>query len=171
MELKSQDTLLALKYWSMARNGGMDSIRIISDSIGISAGEISKGTKRLVAAKLLVKREDRYFTESGALLEWLCYGVRYAYPAQSIGYGRGMPTAWNCTILKSEVMPPMPAHVWQQAGGEAEGVLVEPFHASVPYAAARDKLLYEVLSLTEAIRLGKPRELAIARAMLVEKIK
>lgn len=171
MELKSQDTLLALKYWSMAQGGRSDSVRLISELTGISAGEISKSTKRLITARLLVKREERYFTESGALLEWLCYGVRYAYPWQNSGYGRGMPTAWNCPILKSDVMPPVPALVWQQTGGVMEGIYVEPFHAAVPFAAARDPLLYEVLSLVDAIRIGKPRELAIARSMLTEKIK
>lgn len=171
MELKSQDTLLALKYWSLRKSGQTISVRAIAEAIGISAGEVSKSTRRLVASRLVVERDGSVFAESGALLEWLCYGVRYAYPQQSTGYGRGMPTAWNCPILTSDMMPPDPPLVWQQAGGSVEGILMQPFHEAVPYAAAQDELLYRALSLIEAVRVGKPRELAIARNLLKELIK
>jgi hypothetical protein len=171
MELKSQDTLLALKYWSLRKSGQASSVRAIAEAIGISAGEVSKSTRRLVASRLVVERDGSVFAESGALLEWLCYGVRYVYPQQSTGYGRGMPTAWNCPILTSDMMPPDPPLVWQQAGGAVEGILMQPFHDAVPYAAAQDELLYCALSLIEAVRVGKPRELAIARNLLKELIK
>jgi len=117
MSLKPQDTLLALKYWSLKQGGQEISMRGISSSIGISASEVSKATKRLVASRLAVERAGGVFAESGALLEWLCYGVRYAYPQESIGYGRGMATSWNCPMLVSEVVPPSPAFVWPIPGG------------------------------------------------------
>ena len=171
MELKPQDTLLALKYWSIAVDQTTMTVRELADQVGISASEVSKGTQRLFLSHLLVQRDGRTFTENGALLEWLSYGVRYAYPQQSVGYGRGLPTAWNCSLVQSDMSPPSPAWVWQQAGGSEEGILVQPFHAAVPHAAASDKRLYQALSLLEAIRGGKPRELAIARRLLTQLIK
>ena len=75
MELKSQDTLLVLKYWSLMQVGQASSVRGISESIGISASEVSKGSKRLMASHLVVERSGRLFAESGALLEWLCYEI------------------------------------------------------------------------------------------------
>ena len=141
-------------------------MRDIASSIGISAGEVSKGTKRLVAAKLLNNRDGRVAPEAGALLEWLSYGVRYAYCQSSIGYGRGMATSWNCPILNSEMVPPTPALVWPMPGGDVEGAWIMPFHKSVPFAASSDHQLYRALSLLEAIRGGKPRELKIARKLL-----
>jgi len=171
MELKSQDTLLALKYWSLKLDGQESSVRGIAEAIGISASEVSKGTKRLVASHLVVQRSGRVFAESGALLEWLCYGVRYAYPQENVGYGRGMATSWNCPVLKSEVSAPVPPLVWSVSGGDVEGVLIKPLHDSVPLAASRDEQLYRAMSLLEAIRGGKPRELAIARDLLARLIK
>lgn len=171
MELKSQDTLLALKYWSLKQAMRDSSVRGISEAIGISASEVSKGTKRLVSSHLVVERSGSVFAESGALLEWLCYGVRYAYPQESIGYGRGMATSWNCPVLESEVTPPIPPLVWSVSGGDVEGALIKPIHNSVPQAASRDELLYRAMSLLEAIRGGKPRELAIARKLLTMLIK
>lgn len=171
MELKSQDTLLALKYWSLKLSGLESSVRGISESIGISPGEVSKGTQRLKASLLVVERNGRVYAETGALLEWLSYGVRYAYPQEAIGYGRGMATSWNCPVLESEVSPPSPPWVWPVPGGDVEGALIRPIHASVPLAASVDENLYRVMALLDAVRGGKPRELAIARNLLEKLIK
>ncbi len=171
MELKRQDTLIAIKYWSLRRDKQESSVRNLAEVIGISASEVSKGTKRLIASKLLVERSGDIFAESGALSEWLCYGVRYAYPQESIGYGRGMATSWNCPVLESEVVPPSPPFVWSVPGGEYDGALISPIHDSVPFAASHDENVYRVMSLLEAIRGGRPRELKIAREMLTSLIK
>lgn len=171
VQLKPQDTLLALKYWSMRKNDQSDSVREIAESVGISAGEVSKGSKRLIAARIAVARRGILFIESGALVEWLSYGVRYAYPQESSGYGRGMATSWNCPVLESEMVAPNPALVWPVAGGDADGTFIDPFHDSVPIAASHDELIYKALSLLEAIRGGKPRELTVARRMMNELIK
>ena len=171
MQLKPQDTVLAIKYWSIKKANRNNSVREISALTGISAGEVSKGTKRLLAAHIVVSRDGQVFVESGALLEWLTFGVRYAYPQESVGYGRGMPTSWNCPVLKSEMVPSSPAWVWPVAGGDSDGVLIKPVHGSVPFAASHDVELYRVFSLLEAIRGGKPRELAISRDLLRDIIK
>lgn len=171
MELKPQDTLLAIKYWSLKRDGQESSVRGLAEAIGISASEVSKGSKRLMASHLVVERSGSIYVESGALLEWFCYGVRYAYPQESIGYGRGMATSWNCPVLESEVVSPTPPIVWPVQGGDIDGALISPIHNSVPFAASRDEQLYRVMSLLEAIRGGKPRELAIARERLTSLIK
>lgn len=166
MSLKPQDTLVALKYWSLNDQSLRQSVRELAESIGISAGEVSKGVKRLVSAHLLVERDGMVFAEKSALLEWLAYGIRYAYPQQSAGYGRGMATSWNCPLLKSEMVAPDPALVWSARAGNVEGIQIRPFHESVPFAAGNDPQLYQILSLLEAVRGGKPRELVIARKLL-----
>ncbi|MCP3690018.1 MAG: hypothetical protein GY784_16565 [Gammaproteobacteria bacterium] len=171
MRIKPQDTLLLLKYWSLRLEDNKSGVRSIAEAIGISVSEVSKGTKRLVASHLVVERSGVVYAESGALLEWLCYGVRYAYPLESVGYGRGMATSWNCPVLKSEMVAPSPPLVWPVAGGDIEGALIRPIHNSVPFAAGRDERLYRAISLVEAIRGGKPRELVIARDLLTKLVK
>lgn len=155
MELKPQDSLLAIKYWALKQQAQESGVRAIAESIGISASEVSKGTKRLVASHLVVVRQGSVFAESGALLEWLSYGIRYAYPIESIGYGRGMATSWNCPLLHSEVVPPSPPFVWSVPGGEIDGTLIKPIHDSVPFASRNDSHLYHALSLLDAVRGGK----------------
>lgn len=164
--LKPQDTLLALKYWSLRRNQQHLAVRELASSLEISASEVSKGAKRLVAARLLVERDNAYHAEANALTEWLSFGVRYAFPVEQRGFGRGMGTAWTCALVKTDVVPPNPGTVWSALGGAQEGIFVEPIYKGVPLAASQDPLLYQALALVDAIRLGKPRELAIARAHL-----
>jgi len=164
--LKPQDTLLALKFWSMKDQGARLSVRELAESIKVSSGEISKSTRRLLAAHLVVERDGSVHAETSGLREWLCYGVRYAYPVDRIGFGRGLPTAWNCPHVKTDIRPPEPPFVWSVSGGSVEGVMIRPIHESVPFAASNDPLLYQALSLVDAVRLGKPRELAIAREAL-----
>lgn len=164
--LKPQDTLLALKYWSLRRSGQHLAVRDLAGSLDISASEVSKGARRLLASRLLVERDGAYHTEVYALTEWLSYGVRYAYPAEEKGYGRGMGTSWTCKIVESDIVPPVPGTVWAMPGGQQEGIIVAPIYKGVPLAASQDPLLYQALALVDAIRLGKPRELAIARASL-----
>ncbi len=171
MELKPQDTLLVLKYWSLNQSEMGSSVRSISEAIGISASEVSKGSKRLISSHLVVERSGRMFAEKGALVEWLNYGVRYAYPQENTGYGRGMATSWNCPVLVSEVSAPIPPLVWAVPAGEVEGAIIKPIHNSVPLAASRDEGLYRIMSIVEAIRGGKPRELAIARDLLASVVK
>ena len=74
-------------------------------------------------------------------------------------------------MLKSEITPPIPPLVWPVSGGEVDGALIKPIHGSVPFAARRDEYLYRAMSLLEAIRGGKPRELYIARELLNKLIK
>lgn len=164
--LKPQDTLLALKYWSLRRNRQHLAMRDVADALLLSASEVSKGAKRLVTAKLLVEREGVFYAEANGLTEWLSYGVRYAFPIEEKGYGRGMGTGWTCELVRSDIVPPTPGTVWASAGGPQEGVVVEPIYKGVPTAASKDPALYQALALVDAIRLGKPRELAIARASL-----
>lgn len=170
MSLKPQDSLLLLKYWSLNKGGLVYSMREIAKLIAISSGEVSKAAKRLVDTQLLVDRNGMLYAESSAMIEWFCFGVRYAYPQAFLGYGRGIPTSWNCPHLDSEMTAPSPALVWAMPNGTTEGILVSPFHDSVAYAASRDNNLYIALSLVEAIRGGKPRELKIARRLFTQLI-
>lgn len=171
MQLKAQDTLLALKLWSLNSSGEVFAMRDLAELIAISVGEVSKGVRRLRLSRLVVERDGVFYVEKGALLEWVSFGVRYAYPQENVGYGRGIATAWNCPLIQSDIVPPQPPLVWPASGGDSEGVLIQAIHPSVPFAISRDKNLYQAFALLEVIRGGKPRELAIARDLLRELIK
>jgi hypothetical protein len=52
--------------------------------------------------------------------------------------------------------------VWPFEEGEDRGQMIRPLYPTVPQAASRDSVLYELLALTDAIRVGQPRERALA---------
>jgi hypothetical protein len=47
---------------------------------------------------------------------------------------------------------------------------VEPLFKSVPMSVRRDPVLYDLLALTDALRVGKPREQAVAAQMLADRM-
>lgn len=65
---------------------------------------------------------------------------------------------------------PEPAYVWPGAVGSQWGVAVEPLYPQAPAAAAQDAALYNLLALTDALRLGRPREVKLARQLLEQQL-
>ena len=49
-------------------------------------------------------------------------------------------------------------YVWAYAKGNTRGQSIEPLYPSVPEAVLKDEKLYELLPITDAIRVGRTRE-------------
>jgi hypothetical protein len=50
------------------------------------------------------------------------------------------------------------------------GQAIEPLHPKIPEACLRDKKFYELMALTDALRVGKAREHHLAVKLLKERI-
>ena len=83
--------------------------------------------------------------------------MRYVYPAEPGAIQRGMPTAHNAPPLNN-IISSEESYVWPWAESEMRGQAIEPLHPGVPGACAKDLVLYELLALVDAIRLGRVRE-------------
>lgn len=183
--IKPQDSLVAMKYCSLLSKhtvGGTLkpkelevrlSYRDISAVIDVSAGEISKGVKRLEASHLLTVSNEGVILNKHNLAEWMVHGAKYSYPMIKVGFGRGMPTGWNCKYIKSDIVPPEPGMAWKSqmaSSGDMQAELVEPAHPSVPFAASKDPFVHKAFSLLDILRSGRPRECNVAGKMLFELI-
>jgi hypothetical protein len=178
MQLKPHDTVVALKYGCLALESVPDvareriSVRSIAASLGLSAGEISKSCQRLLKAKLIapVGGGDGsalpYNLVRIHMEEWLNYGIQYNVIPEPTGVGRGLVTGWSNTSIRSEFVPRELPYVWLVAGGDLTGEGVSPLYPNAAVAAGQDRHLHYILSLIDAIRLGKPREIGIARALV-----
>lgn len=60
-------------------------------------------------------------------------------------------------------------YIWPSVQGKKRGMVLVPFHESVPKAALADQKLYVMLALIEMIRAGRSREKEIA-AKEIEKL-
>jgi hypothetical protein len=80
---------------------------------------------------------------------------------------RGVPTSYAAPPLARQIaggadLPP----VWPYAEGKQRGVGLEPLYKTVPAAALRDPVLYELLALIDALRDGRARERRLAEQEL-----
>jgi hypothetical protein len=80
-----------------------------------------------------------------------------------------MPTAYSAPPLSGTFGSEDPV-VWAALDGEVKGQEITPFHPKQVYAAKEDYNLYELLALTDALRIGKAREKRIAEATLKKMI-
>ncbi len=167
MILKPQDILILLKI--TARQSSEWSYAFIAGELFMSASEVHAGLKRASAARLFHSENRTIFKK--ALIEFLIHGVKYAYPPVRAGRTRGIPTAYAAPplcdlITQTDDNPP----VWPFPKGKVSGYEFSPLYRSVPYAALKDKRLYELLVLVDAIRDGRARERGLAESELSRRI-
>lgn len=97
------------------------------------------------------------------LLNTVIPALRFFFPVKKIGNARGMPISYSSPFLYEKILSgkklPM---VWQHVNGTIVGEAIEPLYKTVPYAASKDPLLYELLVLVDSVRLNAPREKQVA---------
>ena len=159
MVLKPQDIVILLK---LVASGEIDwSYPSLAHELFMSASEVHAGIKRAGAARLMDLQ--RRVPLKKALEEFLIHGVKYAFPPIRGGLVRGMPTGYAAPPLVDLIMQPNePPPVWPYPEGPVRGHEFSPLYKSVPMAADRDKDLYELLTLVDAIREGRARETNLA---------
>src|SRR3972149_1878482 len=103
-----------------------------------------------------------------------CAGPFHDFVSGTPGAGapRGIPTGSPAPPLVDMIaQPDEPPPVWPDPEGKVRGYEFSPLFKSVPKAAARDKRLYELLVLVDAIRGGRARERDIAVKELRARLK
>lgn len=139
----------------------------LAQELEISASEISESINRSVIAGLI--SSDKKSLKKLALLDFLKSGLRYVYPQQPGALVRGIGTAHSGPPLCDEIMSEE-QFVWPFAKGNIRGQAVEPLHPNTPEACLKDPKYYELMALTDALRMGKVREQNMAFEMLQKRI-
>ena len=167
--LKPQDCIILLKI-ALVKPGDHPQQQDIAQALKMSQAEISLSLKRCAESGLYDPQEKRVMPQN--LLELLQHGIKYFFPPQFKGQGRGIKTAWAAMPLSKNILASdinlMP--VWAHPEGDTLGQILVPIYPTVPDAALMDPKLYEVLSLLEALRMGRVREKSIALAELKKRI-
>lgn len=177
MLLKSQDILVLLKL-AVWRKGNWRQEDLASE-LGLSQSQIHSSLRRAATCGLYDYEAKRVLRS--LLRNLLIHGIRYLAPARLGARGRGMPTAWGHRdvfhelAVGSSYLPvwPRPRRSGAESDNESievEGVEIAPLHDRVPYAAAQDKDLYEVLAAVDALRVGRPREIELAIRVLDKRL-
>jgi hypothetical protein len=166
--LRPQDVVVLLRLALLEPGAFSPPYAALASELGLTASEIHAGIERAVAAQLA--RKDKGGKPSvvrDALMLFLQYGARYAFPATRGEATRGTPTGYAAPPLKDKIVQPNePAPVWPFKSGAVRGMAFYPLYPTVPEAASRNPALYELLALFDAVRGGSARERALALELL-----
>lgn len=161
VNIRPQDVVVLLKIVALGDKEWFH--HTLANDIGISQSEVSQSLNRSRYAGLI--DDSRKKVMRMALLEFLLYGVRYAFPQQPGAIVRGIPTAHSAPPLDSIIVS-SDNYVWPSGIGKIRGQAIAPLYPSVVEAIKNDKILYELLALVDAIRVGRAREREIAKKEL-----
>ncbi len=131
----------------------------LSEALGISQSEVSKSLNRSKYAGLLDPKGKTVMKL--ALMDFLQFGLRYIFPQKPGPVVRGIPTSHSASPLKEHIQS-TEDYVWPYGKGNVRGHSIMPLYPSVPAAALKDEQLYQLLSLVDALRVGRAREKELA---------
>ena len=154
------DVVLALRLTSEA-----GTLVDLAADLGVVPSQVHASLKRLGVAGLL--RPNARATNNRALVEFIAHGVRYAFPAAKGPLAVGVPTAYSAPPLSAEV-DAIDVVVWPAAMHPAavQGFSLAPLYPAAPLLLERHPATYQLVAITDALRLGDPRTRVIARERL-----
>lgn len=165
--MKPQDIIVMLKIllwddsdWNIAK---------IAVSICLSSSETHSAIKRCEKSGLYSPVTRKPIGAN--LLEFILHGLKYTFPAEPGPVDRGIPTAHSARPLSNIIVNNSDEiYIWAYDKGNQRGITIPPLYPSVPEAVMKDEKLYEILSLIDALRIGRVREKKIAIDELQKRI-
>ncbi len=138
----------------------------LAEAIGISTSECHAAVKRCLLNNLL-----RHSRQTGRVIpviknfeEFCIHGLKYVFPVEFGTLVRGIPTTYAAPVLVNRLFSSGEhCYVWPDGQGKQKGIALTPIHPSVPRAVRDDPVVYELLALIDAMRVGKPREADLAK--------
>lgn len=163
--LKPQDILILLKIIALGEKSWFH--HTIAQELGMSQSEVSQSLNRTKYAGLI--DDARKKVNKIAFNEFLIHGVAYAFPQQPGALVRGMLTGHSAEPL-NKIIQATDKYVWPNAKGLDRGQAIEPLYPTAVEASLKDNSLYELLTLVDAIRVGRVREKEMAKRELEKRI-
>ncbi len=161
--LRPHDVVVALELALHPREG----YERLAEAVGISVSQAHAAVRRLTLAKLLAPDERRVVLPP--FLDFLAAGVPYAFPAELGREARGIPTAHSAPPLAAEISSNEKI-VWPSADGTVRGQSLTPLHPKAAKLFVTNKPLYELLTLVDALRIGRARERKRASELLRDRL-
>jgi hypothetical protein len=167
MNLKPQDIVFLLKLIAIGKRPW--SFSKIAVELEMSPSEVHAAAQRALAAGLAIKLEAEIRPHIRNLTEFLEHGIQYVFVPERGALQRGMVTAYAASPLDTQFSGNDAAlPVWPDPEGVVRGEAFSPLYKSVPAAAKKDSVLYQLLALVDAIRGGRAREREMAKRLLKE---
>lgn len=163
--LKPQDVVILLKIIALGKESWYH--HTLAHDLGLSQSEVSQSLNRSKYAGLIDNARKK--VNKIALTEFLLNGIAYTFPQQPGPLVRGVLTAHSAEPL-NKIIISNDKYVWPYAKGIDRGQSIEPLYNTVVEASLKDRDLYELLTMIDAIRVGRTREKEIAKKELKNRI-
>jgi hypothetical protein len=164
--MRPQDIAILLKIIALENQDWQQ--KEIAVALHISASEVTESLKRSAFAGLFFKHNQQ--VARLAFYDFLIYGFRYVFPQQPGPMAIGIPTAHSAPPLNDQFYEDGIKYIWPTEIGSVKGQSIEPLYAGAPAAASEDPVLYELLALIDALRVGQARERKLAVEALKKRI-
>ena len=152
--LTSFDTAVAMH---LVGHGG--TFGELAQQLATGPSQVHKAVRHLTDAGLLLPGTRA--VNRSALFEFLVHGVKYAFPARLGTPTRGVRTAHSGPALAA-LFDDIEPVVWPSREGEAVGSEIEPLYGGAIHLPERAPDTYRMLTLIDAIRIGRARERNLA---------
>ncbi|WP_228851459.1 hypothetical protein [Aegicerativicinus sediminis] len=139
----------------------------LAQTLYMSQSEISSSIARSSYAGLLINKGTE--VNRRVFFDFIQYGLHVVFPQNPGPVVRGTLTAHSAPPLTNEILSEE-YYVWPYAKGRARGQSILPLYPTVPQAVELDPVLYEILALLDAVRVGWAREKNLALRMLEQRI-
>lgn len=163
--MRPQDIVILIKILAMD-NDSWRNIDVAS-GLNISPSEISEALHRNKIAGLIDSNKRKININS--FKEFLLFGLKYVFPAQPGSIVKGIPTAHSASPIKNHIASNEP-YVWPYAKGTHRGQAIEPLYATLPQVATKDPDFYELMAIVDTFRVGRVREINIAKQELEKRL-
>ncbi len=164
--MKPQDVAILLFICQYCE--GSYKVSEIADSLKISQSEVSESINRSNIAKLIDAKIKTVFRHG--FYEFLVYGLKFVFPVVPGHIVRGVPTSHSAPPLNKLISSDTDQFVWSYSKGTMRGMSIEPLYKTIPLVCEQFQEYYELLSLVDALRIGRSREIVFARDLLKERL-
>lgn len=137
----------------------------LAGELGVVPSQVHAALRRLQLTGLL--RPGLRAANARALADFLIHGVRYAFPVAKGPLTAGIPTAYSAPPLAAEI-DALDVVVWPAPNhpGAVQGFSIAPLYRAAPVLKERAPRTYQLVAVTDALRLGDPRTRLSARAAM-----
>ena len=161
--LRPGDVVIALQLAIADKTG----FKNLASATGLSVGECHNAVRRLAMARLTSPASRRPVTE--LLLRFMVHGVPCAFPAVVGAPSVGVATAYSAGVFTGKVSSEE-RFVWPDADGTERGLALTPLFPRAAQLATRNRALYDLLAIVDALRVGRTRERKVAEELLRERL-
>lgn len=162
--LKPQDIVILLKIITLGNTSWFH--HTIAEELEMSQSEVSQSLNRSLYAGLIDSSKKKV---NRLAFKELLNSISYVFPQHPGAIVRGVLTAHSAPPLNTMIQS-NENYVWPFAKGNDRGQAVEPLYRTVVKASLKDTSLYELLTLVDAIRVGRVREKELAKRELEKRI-